>query len=231
MKVTLRGGNKFLLQEDFYYAVLDRVEYFESKKDKKNKGQKFFFTILDKKELEEGEGDSQGKELNVLYWANGVDEDGNLTFPETGKYSVAIENLLKFKGTALEDWDGDTDSFVGSVARVSIESGKADDKGNVYSNIDGDNIKYAKDKEKAKELLKEWKKIKPTKKDEDDEKPAKKEEKKPVKKVEDEDEKPAKKPVKKDDDDDFEEEKPAKKEEKTEKKPVKKEDKDDEWLD
>jgi len=212
-KFGFKSGGKFVLDDGVnYYASFIKAEEFVSKKNSDHQGINFFFEIIQNTELEEGEGTSRGKVLKKLFWANGVDEDENLTFPESGKYRACVEALAEYLGLDIDEID-DTDELVGGVVLSSIVNDSTDDV--TYSNIDTVKQVSDKKKDKVKELEKTWKKWKKEQEDDDDDTPKRK--KKPFKDVE-------KKEKKKDDDnDDFDEDddddkKEDKKEEKKEKK-------------
>ena len=241
-KFSFKSGGKFLLDDSInYYAMFTKQEDFVNPKKSNQQGYNMFFEIVQDVELEEGEGSSMGKTLKKLFWANGEDEDGNLTFPESGKYRACIEALADYLDIDIDDVE-DTDELIGGVVLISIVNNESGDA--TYSNVDI--VKHVSEKrmDKVKELVKKWKIWKKEQDEEEDEKPKKKK-KRPVEEdVEDdtpkkknkekptedeeEDDEPKKKKSKpkEEDDNDEEEEKPKKGKKKKEE-----EDDDDDFFD
>ena len=153
MKTIFKGGSAFLLQEEMYTAMLEKIEFFANPKNPTQTGRNFFFVILDDKELEEGEGSSIGKQLKALFWANSVKKDGTQIFAETGKHRVCCENLLSWKGIDYDEWvneGGETDDLIGCVVRIGITNNEKD--GKKFSNIDTNMIKKVNPKNKERYL-------------------------------------------------------------------------------
>ena len=153
MKTIFKGGSAFLLQEEMYAAMLEKIEFFANPKNPTQTGRNFFFIILDHKELEEGEGSSFGKQLKALFWANSVQKDGTQVFAETGKHRVCCENLLAWKGIDHDEWvnsGGETDDLIGCVVRLGIANTEKD--GKKFSNIDTNVIKKVNPKNRDRYL-------------------------------------------------------------------------------
>lgn len=218
MKVTFKQGERFLMEEELYNAILVKIEKQEMKdKSKGVGGLRFTFEIMDDEELKEGKGSTFGKQLNLVYWANGVDDEGDFTFPLNGKFKNAITNLAISKKLDITDEDFEIEDLIGCYGRVMINNSKTD-AGDVYSNIDGNTIKPAK--ATTKEVYKEWK----NRKEDEDEEEKPKKKKKPVEDDDDDDDEPKPKKKKPVEDDDFEDDEPPKKK----KKPVVEDEEDDE---
>jgi hypothetical protein len=147
-KFSFKAGKSFLLNyKEEYLGVLTEIEEFDNPKNKTQGGFKFHFDIMNNIPLEEGGDDgetSRGKSLKVSYWANGKDDDGNWTFPETGKYRNLLESLADFLEVSLDDVD-DADDLLGGVVRFYITNDRSEkDKDKMYSNIDSDSVKSIK---------------------------------------------------------------------------------------
>lgn len=197
-KVTFARGEKFLLQEEFYNAVLIKVEEVKPKNASATYpgGYKFTFEIMDKEKLQDGEGTSFKKKVNTVFWANSTAKDGSFVFPLNGKFKNTCLNIAKSKKIDIEDDDFVLEDLVGGYCKVVITNDKDKSTGEVYSNINNDNIREASSK--TKDAYQEWKEASD---DEDEDEVPKK--KKKVVDEDDEDEVPKKKKKVVEDDDDL----------------------------
>lgn len=243
---SFKESKSFILDDDSkYYGRLVEIIDFVNPKKTSQGGLKFKFEIINSVPLKNDENEtSKGKELTISFWANGKDDDGEWTFPASGKYRNTLDALSSFKGIETDDIEAPEDVY-DSVVRFMVENEEKEMKDKsgkeysaTFSNIIDKTIKAVSDDkiEATKTALKKY--LASKKEDSSDDisskksiskKEAEKSIKKHVEKDEEDEpkkEKSKKKEVEKEDEDEFADEKKTEKTEKSKKKVAEKDESD-----